>query len=262
MCSVLALCTLAIALSTAVAEPRSTACPGVDSLDFDTAACFVDSVPVEYPLMAMRARVEGDVVVDVIVLDSGLPCEAVVVSAVNPILNRAATIAASQSRYAPATKDGRPVPGICRVSYGFYVDDPRFERPSWPPAPLTPPLVSELGTVSQKRTREGVEYVEIQYEGVLICGDMPVSLFRDVTAQVAARVDCGGPILRITNFLSLPRDWDPDYIRQWKEMGDIAVDIAESPTESHPERARCVARFSYRNQKFVLSDTVRRYVIH
>ncbi len=255
--SALVLIALAHAPARAAADSRSADCPSVESLDYDTAPSFADSAAVDYPLMARMAQLEGDVVVDVVVLESGIPCNAFMVSAVNPLLNRAATVAALKSRFAPATKNGKPVPGICRVTYGFRFDDPRYERQSWPQPPLTPPLVSELGTTSRKTTRKGVEYLEIQYEGIVISGDMPVSLFREIAAQVAARAGCDNPVQRIRNYLSLPRDWDPQYVRQWEMLGDIGVDIKEYPMGSPQERTRCTYRFYYRDEQFVMSDAVR-----
>ena len=126
-----------------------------------------------------------------------------------------------------------------------------------PQPPLTPPLVSEMGTTSRKTTRKGVEYLEIQYEGVVISGDMPVSLFREITAQVAQRAGSDNPVERIRNYLSLPRDWDPEYVRQWEVLGDIGVDIKEYPMGSPRERTRCTYRFHYRDAQFVMSDAVR-----
>ncbi len=119
------------------------------------------------------------------------------------------------------------------------------------------PLVSELGTTSRKTTRKGVEYLEIQYEGIVISGDMPVSLFREITAQVAQRAGSDNPVERIRNYLSLPRDWDPEYVRQWEVLGDIGVDIKEYPMGSPRERTRCTYRFYYRDAQFVMSDAVR-----
>lgn len=245
------------AAATEIVGGRIADCPRVGNFDYDTAPSFVDSAAVEYPSLARIVPIEGVVVVDVIVLDSGLPCDAVVVSGVNPLLNNAAMLAANMSRYAPATSGGTAVPGVCRVSYGFWTSDPRFQRQAWPQAPLTHPLVSELGTASKKKTPVGIEYLEILYEGVPIRGDMPVSLFNEVTAQVKARAGGDRPILHINNYLSLPREWDPDYACQWQEKGDISVDVAEVPEGTDKARTRCTYRFYYRGQQVESSDVVR-----
>lgn len=255
-CSVLALSASVHAARAATAETHSSECPFAYSGDCDTAPSFIDSVAVEYPYMARNALLEGVVVLDVLVLESGLPCDVVIVSGVNPILDRAAKLAAEKSRYAPATSRGKAVPAICRVSYGFMVGDPRFQRNSWPQVPLTHPLVSEQGSASNERTHEGVEYLEIHFEGVTIRGDMSISLFREIKARIEERIGSNGQILRITNYLSLPPAWDREYAFLWQKMGDIGVDVIGTPESSHEPMTQCTHRFYYRDGQFELSDLV------
>lgn len=163
-------------------------------------------------------------------------------------------LAAAGSRYFPARRDGVAVPGVCQVSYDFRLDDPRFRRKSWPSAPMDRPLVSELGNVKTQHTAQGVGYLEIRFADVLVRGDMPVALFRDIVAQVQAHLRNGEAVLRVTNYLSLPRNWDPQYVWSWADEGDISVDCGMAPKDAKALGIASTYHFDEMGGKFVLSD--------
>ena len=62
----------------------------------------------DYPETARRARVEGKVILQAVITESGT-VESVKVLRSNPLLDEAAIAAVRRWRYKPATLDGQPV---------------------------------------------------------------------------------------------------------------------------------------------------------
>jgi periplasmic protein TonB len=78
----------------------------------------VRNVPPIYPEIAIRARVEGRVVIDAVIGTDGVVREARILSG-TPLLNQAALDAVKQWRYSPTTLNGVPVPVIMTVTVQF-----------------------------------------------------------------------------------------------------------------------------------------------
>jgi TonB family protein len=79
------------------------------------------NVPPRYPADALQAKVQGVVVLDVVVDAQGVPTE-VQVSRSVPMLDAAAVEAVRQWRYEPTLLNGVPVPIAMSVEVGFAVD--------------------------------------------------------------------------------------------------------------------------------------------
>jgi TonB family protein len=72
-----------------------------------------------YPERALKERVRGVVVLKVQVSEAGLPLGADVAKGVRADIDAAATEAALQWRFDPASRNGRPVRGVATVRFAF-----------------------------------------------------------------------------------------------------------------------------------------------
>jgi TonB family protein len=81
-------------------------------------AKLVSSRPPAYPAIARTANVEGLVVIDAVVDETGRVTDMKVISG-SPLLTRAATDALHTWKYEPARLDGRPVMTQVKVSFNF-----------------------------------------------------------------------------------------------------------------------------------------------
>jgi TonB family protein len=79
------------------------------------------SVPPRYPDDALQAKVQGDVVLDVVIDAQGVPTDVQVSQSV-PMLDAAAIEAVRQWRYEPTLLNGVPVPIAMTVTVGFALD--------------------------------------------------------------------------------------------------------------------------------------------
>ena len=81
------------------------------------------NVPPRYPDDAVQAKVQGEVVLDVVVDATGVPTDvAVQVSQSVPMLDAAAIEAVRQWRYEPTLMNGVAVPVVMTVTLGFTLD--------------------------------------------------------------------------------------------------------------------------------------------
>lgn len=250
MCAAFASCAVPAAAMTWLLLPAAClgGCPAIPEGSWDAAPSFSDSVPPEYH-MARMAGLQGLVQVVIVVLESGAPCEVKVVSSPSVPLSRSASEAARLSRYHPATKDGRAVPGIMNVTYRFSLTEPPRRRTNWPPADLREPRVSSVASAEPATSPGGVPYTAYRYGTVEIRGDISTALCDSVLAVVRGRLQPGEAVFRLTHYLALPRDWDPEYGATWRQVGDLAVDVRRSGAGWR------TYRFLNRNGTYELSDT-------
>jgi protein TonB len=73
----------------------------------------------EYSEPARKAKVQGTVLLALAINAEGTVDEVKVVCKLEPGLDQNAADAAKQSRFTPATKDGKPVPVQIEVSVGY-----------------------------------------------------------------------------------------------------------------------------------------------
>ena len=82
----------------------------------------IHSVDPEYDKASRKKRVQGTVVLAVLVTESGEPQDPKIVTSLNPALDEKAIEAVSRWRFAPATtKDGKPVAVQVRVEVNFHL---------------------------------------------------------------------------------------------------------------------------------------------
>ena len=79
------------------------------------------NVPPQYPVDALQAKVQGEVVLDVVVDATGVPTDVQVSQSV-PMLDAAAIAAVRQWRYEPTLMNGVAVPVVMTVTLGFTLD--------------------------------------------------------------------------------------------------------------------------------------------
>jgi TonB family protein len=79
------------------------------------------NVSPRYPDDALKAKVQGEVVLDVVVDANGVPTDVQVSQSV-PMLDAAAIEAVKQWRYEPTLMNGVPVPVVMTVTLGFTLD--------------------------------------------------------------------------------------------------------------------------------------------
>ena len=76
------------------------------------------SVKPEHPLAAMKARVEGTVVLEAVVDEQGLVADVRVTKSI-PLLDQAAMDAARQWEFTPTLMNGEPVPALLMLEMHF-----------------------------------------------------------------------------------------------------------------------------------------------
>jgi TonB family protein len=107
----------------------------------------VKSVNPKYTSEAMRAKIQGNVDVEIVVLTDGSVGDARVTKSLDPGLDEAAVAAAQQWRFQPATKDGQPVEYTATVSLEFRIHNgPPIPAKVEPYSPDTPDLVAPTVT--------------------------------------------------------------------------------------------------------------------
>jgi protein TonB len=80
----------------------------------------LERVEPEYPLLAQRAGIEGEVVLEALLSADGR-VEQVRVLSGRPLLATSAQAAVEQWRYEPTTLNGRPVAVLLRVTVQFHL---------------------------------------------------------------------------------------------------------------------------------------------
>ena len=90
----------------------------------------------EYPALARAARVEGVVIAEAVIDESGAVAHARVLRSI-PLLDAAALDALKQWRFTPSFRDGKPVAVIVTITIDFRLDDDGAP----PPPPAAPPPV-------------------------------------------------------------------------------------------------------------------------
>jgi TonB family protein len=79
------------------------------------------NVPPRYPDDALQAKVQGEVVLDIVIDANGVPTDVQVAKSV-PMLDAAAIEAVKQWRYEPTLMNGAPVPIAMTVTVGFTLE--------------------------------------------------------------------------------------------------------------------------------------------
>ena len=89
-----------------------------------------------YPERALRDRARGQVVLQVLVSETGVPVEVKVEKAARADLTAAAVAAAKQWRFEPARKGGRAVRTFATLRFPF--EGVQFARTPFPSSDVTP----------------------------------------------------------------------------------------------------------------------------
>jgi protein TonB len=79
----------------------------------------------EYPPLAVRAHIQGVVILEATVGEDGDVAEVRVLRSPSPILDRAAEAAVRQWRYSPVVLNGTPVPFVLTVTLSFFLEAPK-----------------------------------------------------------------------------------------------------------------------------------------
>jgi TonB family protein len=116
---------------TTTPSPRpSPTAPFVAADSVDVAPVPVQRIQPEYPERALKQRVRGEVVLRVLVSETGTPVRANVAKGVRSDVDAAAVAAAMQWRFEPARKDGRAVRTMTTVRFSF--EGVQFARTPFP----------------------------------------------------------------------------------------------------------------------------------
>jgi TonB family protein len=75
----------------------------------------------EYDDASRKAKVQGMVVLRLLVSEQGEPRNINIAKSLNPALDKKAIEAVSKWRFAPATKDGKPVSAVVTIEVHFYL---------------------------------------------------------------------------------------------------------------------------------------------
>ncbi len=79
----------------------------------------------EYPPLAVKARIQGVVILEATVGEDGHVREVKLLRSANPLLDRAAEEALREWRYSPIVLNGTPVPFILTVTLSFFLEGPK-----------------------------------------------------------------------------------------------------------------------------------------
>ncbi|MFH0921084.1 MAG: TonB-dependent receptor [Fibrobacterota bacterium] len=139
----------------------------------------IEFIPAVYPAEALKAGIEGSVLVDIFVTDSGRVDSIKVLKGLSPALDSAAMAAVQRFRYRPAMAGGLPVPVFLQYEYRFSVSDEvrRVEE-----------YVNLMGTLLEMGTRAPVR------DGVI------AATFPDTASDTAVHVPFTAYLQRIGSF--------------------------------------------------------------
>jgi TonB family protein len=89
----------------------------------DSIPHLIKFIKAEYPAKAIKTGLEGSVVLDLLVSDSGTVDSIAIVKTIDSTLGRAAAAAAAKFRFTPAQFGGKPEAVILQYEYRFSLDD-------------------------------------------------------------------------------------------------------------------------------------------
>jgi TonB family protein len=137
------------------AKLNNSAAPSLSAVQ-DTLA---DSIPhlikfekADYPARAMQAGIEGAVLLDLLISDSGTVDSLAVVKTADSSLGAAAAVAARKFRFSPARFNGKAEPVILQYEYRFSLDEI---------ADTIPAVVNFQGAFLEYGTRKKVPYAAL-----------------------------------------------------------------------------------------------------
>jgi TonB family protein len=172
----------------------------------DNAPVLLFSPAVDYPKHLIRERIEGEVVLDIAIDETGAVDTAIIIESVHPVLDSIAAATLLRYRYAPATADAESVAVLLRVSVPFSIDSV---------AARTEPEKIFTGTVIEKGTRRRVPYAQIGITFLDPDRDtsiiVPFSVFFTALGTITGQEIQGGSITTLTDsagsfsFYSIPR---------------------------------------------------------
>jgi protein TonB len=85
----------------------------------------VTRIEPEYPPLAVRAKVQGVVILEATVAEDGAVTDVRLLRSAHPLLDRAAEAAVRQWRYSPVVLNGARVPFILTVTLSFFLQTPK-----------------------------------------------------------------------------------------------------------------------------------------
>ena len=227
-------------LLTSPVGAESDGCSPVEFGRFDIAPAMLDSVPPNVE-RAWEINFSDSIWVDVYVREDGTVCDARPNGGpVNSLIPAVVAAAARQSRYAPALRDGRAVPGVLRVTYTF---EPPDLRPQPPLVDTASPMVSERAEIVGQAdvafagsfaTECEVGVPVFDYNGVAIYGDLSVRDYETLCGLVADRLDELHFVGRIHHYLVLAEDCRSSRPLYGGQHPDVGVQIfrrSDTPTE-------------------------------
>jgi protein TonB len=79
----------------------------------------------EYPPLAVKAHIQGIVILEATVNEDGTVADVRLLRSANPLLDREAELALRQWRYSPLDLNGTRVPFVLTVTLSFFLEAPR-----------------------------------------------------------------------------------------------------------------------------------------
>lgn len=204
-------------------------CGDEDFRTFDTPPVMVDSTAVEYPDMAVRSELGGQVLVEIAIMADGEPCGMHINQGVHPLLDREAIKAAWASTYRSALRDGMPTAGLVEVSYHFDFEAVRRLRAARIRPDLTDlsPLLSEIPEATAVNTPEAFSGSYL-FDGVEVRGDISQQHVQTVMRLARERAERQGKVEEITLIIILkdvvPSDPDHRGIASADWRADLLVE--------------------------------------
>jgi TonB family protein len=119
----------------------------------DSIPRLIKFVKADYPPAAIKADIEGAVVLDLLVSDSGTVDSVAIVKTIDSAFGSAAAIAARKFRFTPARFDGKAEPVILQYEYRFSLDEI---------ADTIPAIINFKGEILEYGTRKKIAYAVVR----------------------------------------------------------------------------------------------------
>lgn len=104
-------------------QPQSAPGSGDTLSQVDKMPEIMEFVKADYPTALMKQGVQGAVLLELLVNETGSVDSVKVVTGLNPVLDSTATVAAHQFKFTPATAGGQPVAVLLQYEYRFTIDE-------------------------------------------------------------------------------------------------------------------------------------------
>jgi TonB family protein len=104
-------------------QQQSSSSSGDSLFQIDKMPEITEFIKADYPTALLKQGVQGTVLLELLVNETGTVDSVKVVTGLNPVLDSTASVAAHQFKFTPATAGGQPVAVLLQYEYRFTIDE-------------------------------------------------------------------------------------------------------------------------------------------